>query len=433
MWRNSDGTATVDGEANNWKDSRVWHCTCAGRGLCLGLVGTWNCPGFYSNKIIITPSYAADFTSARTNDYIEVCEPPDSLGGQTASGTASYHQVDPRRGCPAKHPANVPLIKKTFTTSVASIVVVHGNMVRKTVGRADLHLYIDNVRKDTSLTYSSSRQWEDASVVWMGPLPPGKHSAWVQSPQKDIWGCQGSWGEVDVLVVPSSGGAATYNVPERLGRMKQCPPPSKKNSRLVQKTFTVKTDSVVMVHASLIRLAKGRADLFMYVDGRQSDKTSTYTSSKSWDDATVYWQGLLKRGTHTVWVQSPIANVWGCQWPNEMWGNLNVLVVPAQQGLQIRTVKDTRPGCPAKAKAGSPLVKTSFTLPADSIVVVHGNMVRKMKGRADLTLMLDSKRIDRALTYTSSVKWEDAAVFWTGKVPAGRHSAWVTSNKPDVW
>jgi hypothetical protein len=56
-----------------------------------------------------------------------------------------------------------------------------------------------------------------------------------------------------------------------------------------------------------------------------------------------------------------------------------------------------------------------------------------MKGRADLTLMLDSKRIDRALTYTSSVKWEDAAVFWTGKVPAGRHSAWVTSNKPDVW
>ena len=74
-----------------------------------------------------------------------------------------------------------------------------------------------------------------------------------------------------------------------------------------------------------------------YVDGHPHDETLTYTGSKQWDDATVYWQGLLKRGTHTVWVQSNVANVWGCQWPNEMWGNLNVLVMPAMKGLQIRT------------------------------------------------------------------------------------------------
>ena len=433
MWRNPDGTATVDGEANNWRDSRVWHCTCWSGKRCLGLVGTWNCPGFYNRKIAITPSYGADFTSVRTNDYIEVCKPPDSLGGQTVSGIASYHQVDLRRGCPAKHAANVPLIKKTFATSAASTVVVHGNMIRNFAGRADLHLYVDNVRKDTSLTFSSSRQWEDASVVWMGRVPKGKHTTWVQSPQKDVWGCQGAWGEVDVLVVPSYSGVATYTVPERLGRMQQCPPPSKANSRLVQKTFTLKTDSVVMVHSSLIRLKNGRADLFLYVDGRSSDVTLTFTGSKQWDDATVYWQGLLKRGTHTVWVQSNIANVWGCQWPHEMWGNLNVLVLPAMQGLQVRTVKDTRRGCPAKSKAGAPLVKTSFSLPTDSLVVVHGNMIRKMKGRADLTLMLDNKRIDLTLTYTSSVQWEDAAVFWSGKVTKGRHPAWLTSGRSNVW
>ena len=312
-------------------------------------------------------------------------------------------------------------------------MVVHGNMIRKMAGRADLHLYIDNVKRDTSLTFSSSPQWEDASVFWSGYLPPGDHIAWVQSPQPNVWGCQGGWGELDVLDLPAEKGMVTYSVPDRTGKMKQCPPPSKANSRLIQKKFTLKTDSVVMVHGSMIRLKKGRADLYLYVDGQRRDITLTYTGSKQWDDGTVYWHGLLRRGTHTIWMQSPVANVWGCQWPDEMWGNLDVLVIPAMRQLQIHTAKDTRKGCPAKSKAGQPLVKTVFTIATESIVVVHGNLIRNMKGRADLQLKVDGRLVDMTLTYTSSKQWEDAAVFWTGKLPKGKHTAMVTSGQANVW
>jgi hypothetical protein len=71
MWLNADGTAHVDGEANSYNDHREWTCSCSG--ACKGLVGTWNCPGFYDNKIVITPTYDNDFTAVRSNEHIDVC------------------------------------------------------------------------------------------------------------------------------------------------------------------------------------------------------------------------------------------------------------------------------------------------------------------------------------------------------------------------
>ena len=56
------------------------------------------------------------------------------------------------------------------------------------------------------------------------------------------------------------------------------------------------------------RNTKGRADLYLFVDDKGSDNALTYTSSKQWEDATVFWTGKLKPGHHHIWyVSSPYA------------------------------------------------------------------------------------------------------------------------------
>jgi len=97
MWLNSDGTAHVDGEANGIGagDSRTWTCTSDGN--TVGLVGTWNCPGFYSTVVTITADFADDFTPARDNDFIHVCALPEQehtgYGQPCTEGTATIDGV----------------------------------------------------------------------------------------------------------------------------------------------------------------------------------------------------------------------------------------------------------------------------------------------------------------------------------------------------
>ena len=85
--------------------------------------------------------------------------------GGTA-GLGAMHVLDHRRGCPAKAKPMSKLISKKFKVGEVSTVVVHGNMIRRLKGRSDLHLYVDGHKRDVSLTFSSSVQWEDASVFW---------------------------------------------------------------------------------------------------------------------------------------------------------------------------------------------------------------------------------------------------------------------------
>ena len=42
-------------------------------------------------------------------------------------------------------------------------------MSRLHAGRSDLQLYVDGRLKDKSITYTTARQWADASVFWTGP------------------------------------------------------------------------------------------------------------------------------------------------------------------------------------------------------------------------------------------------------------------------
>jgi len=97
MWLNADGTAHVDGEANGigGGDGRTWSCTRDGNGV--GLVGTWNCPGFYGDIVTITPDFADDFTPARDNDFVHVCALPEAehtgYGQPCTEGTATINGI----------------------------------------------------------------------------------------------------------------------------------------------------------------------------------------------------------------------------------------------------------------------------------------------------------------------------------------------------
>jgi hypothetical protein len=56
----------------NNQHARSTPCTCSS---CDGIVGTWDCPGFYSGKIVISSDYGDDFTNARSNDKVLYCAP----------------------------------------------------------------------------------------------------------------------------------------------------------------------------------------------------------------------------------------------------------------------------------------------------------------------------------------------------------------------
>ena len=60
--------------------------------------------------------------------------------------------------------------------------------------------------KDDGLTYTPSKQWADAHVFWSGTVEAGSHTAWLQSPQENLWGCNGkNWGDVNVVVFTPQG------------------------------------------------------------------------------------------------------------------------------------------------------------------------------------------------------------------------------------
>merc|ERR1712216_125904 len=105
-------------------------------------------------------------------------------------------------------------------------------------------------------------------------------------------------------------------------------------------------------------------------------------------------------GDHTASLQSPQANVWGCQ---DQWGDLDVVVLPASlcedteitipppppQCVIAYQTPDTRSGCPPAAAANSPLLSRTFLTSAETVVVATGHLIRNAAGRQDLHLYVD--------------------------------------------
>ena len=84
-----------------------------------------------------------------------------------------YQVADSRKNaqsCPISWPAKKDLITKTFKVTSTSVLVVTGHSIRKGSGRHDFYLLLNGGTKDLSVTYTSSNQWEDAWVHWIGEV-----------------------------------------------------------------------------------------------------------------------------------------------------------------------------------------------------------------------------------------------------------------------
>ena len=117
-------------------------------------------------------------------------------------------------------------------------------------------------------------------------------------------------GDLDVVLVPYVAGMVTYQTSDtRAG----CPAKAAARSKLINKTFTLANKSLLMVTGHMVRSAAGRADLNLFIDNKTADDGLTYTSSKQFADGHVFWTGTVNAGVHNAWLQSPVADAWGCQ------------------------------------------------------------------------------------------------------------------------
>jgi hypothetical protein len=369
-------------------------------------------------------------------------------------GVAVYQTPDARGGCPPDAEAGSRLIEKQFTVDVPSVIIVTGNTIRNSGGREDLKLFVDGSQVDQTLTYSSSAQWEDAVVQWVGAVDEGAHDVWLAGVGENVWGCGGSWGDLNILVLPAAvpvTGVAPPPTPlpppappmppppppnvlvfEALDERSGCPPAADAGTHLIELSFEAPEASTMVVDAQIIRNSVGRADLkLMMDDGSQLDGGLTFTSAGTWEDADVHWIGIIPAGTHTVWLESDSANIWGC---SGQWGSLSVMLIPAAvEDTAVYQTADAREGCPPASAANSRLIEKAFSVSEPSVVMVTGHTIRNAQGRVDLLMKLDNQVIDQGLTYTSEVQWEDVGVFWLGEVAAGDHEIWLESATPDVW
>merc|ERR1712032_1314881 len=94
---------------------------------------------------------------------------------------------------------------------------------------------------------------------------------------------------------------------------------------------------------------------------------------------------------------------------------------------------DSRSGCPRAAKANTALITKKVAVKEDSYVVATGHMIRNYKGRADLYLNVNNKRVDYSLTYTPSRQWKDTQVYWVGSLKKGTHTFSIRSNKANAF
>ena len=343
---------------------------------------------------------------------------------------AVYRTSDNRSGCPGEYPELNDLFAKTIEVTSTSVVMATGHSARRGKGRHDFYLKLNDTKKDSALTYTTSIQWEDAYVHWLGEVPAGTHKFSVQGKTPDVWGCDSQWGDLDIIVLPKLAGMLAYQVRDKRSG---CPPTAQADTDLIAQSITVSQPSVVVVTGHMIRKFENQAALYLYLGSTMKDATLTYSKIEEWEDGVVHWAGDLNPGLHTFSLRSDKADAWGCYGVYGAWGDLDILVLPKTLGVSAYQFTDKRSGCPPIAPAYSDLIKQNFTVLQPSIVELSGHMIRNATGRADLYLFVDGQQKDWSLTYTSSIKWEGVQLHWVGQVGAGKHTVSLRSDKENVW
>jgi len=294
-------------------------------------------------------------------------------------------------------------------------VVVTGHLIRSIAARSDLKLLVAGSVKDYTLTYSSTKQWEDGVVHWTGTLNKGTHRFALQSTTPNAWGCGGSWGDMDILVLPKAAlGVDAYQV---VDKRSGCPPAAKANTDLVKQDFNVLQTSIVDVTGHMIRRQSGRADLHLYVDGKIKDWSLSYTSSTQWEDVQLHWIGQLSKGKHTVSLRSNKANVFGC---GTAWGDIDVLVVPRALKPYV---------CTLKAKTGEYVSKTCTIGKCTNAKPGQVYSGAAPAGKTACPVKACSNKLQSGQYYTSgcNVATREAAMYQTGDSRGGCPGSWAAN------
>jgi hypothetical protein len=87
-------------------------------------------------------------------------------------------------------------------------------------------------------------------------------------------------------------------------------------------TFTLTDSTDYTIAGKSIRLAQGRKDLALLIDGVVVQNILTFTATTDWAEAVFTYGGTFLAGTHTILVQpTDLTTAWGC---GNSWGNMIV-------------------------------------------------------------------------------------------------------------
>merc|ERR1712230_192818 len=201
-----------------------------------------------------------------------------------------------------------------------------------------------------------------------------------------------------------------------------CPRAVKAGSALITRKLAVKEDSYVVATGHMIRLYKGRADLYLRLNGKTMDYSLTYTPSRQWKDTQVYWVGSLKKGTHTFTITGSRPNAFGC---GPTWGDFDLMVIPKLSGVAVYQFD-----IPSKCPQVNLNFARTITLPKDSVVYATGHIITNQRGgRADLYLKLNNGVRDYALSEDSTGQWVDLTVNHATTLKKGRYTFSLQGNK----
>lgn len=126
---------------------------------------------------------------------------------------------DTRGGCPPTV-ASDRLMTATFTIENEAVVSVQGQIIRRrssTDQRCDTVLYgvgVPNVAGDTStgtqalmrfisFNDQSTAEWDNHYLCWMGTVPPGTHTFYIDNVTpncRNFYGCGEIWGQMHIII-----------------------------------------------------------------------------------------------------------------------------------------------------------------------------------------------------------------------------------------
>jgi hypothetical protein len=276
----------------------------------------------------------------------------DILVVPNLKGVAAYQWGVTEVGCPIKGRLK---FERKATVEQESVAWVNGHIISKSTGsRPDLHLYVDGVRRDYALSHDTTGQWIDQNVMHAIALKKGEHTFELRGTKTATYGCGHAWGDLDVLVVPEFYGVAAYNQPDT---QSGCPKSRGAYKDLIEKTITLDQTSIVKVAGHMIRTYRGRADLYLYVNGIKRDYSLSFTKNKIWQDVKLHFVTKLKKGKHSFALRSNKANALGC---GGSWGDIDILVLPEKMTAVLAKdstePKKTTPKKPKTTKKMCPKV-----------------------------------------------------------------------------